>query len=264
MTAKAILAVPALESKTPVQAPPSIIQLCTHIMATGAACGSPAVRGTELCFHHSAVKTALGRVTPIEQVPYGVFSPIPFVFAEDAASLQINYQLLLQAVSEKRAEPRAGALMFRILHAMADNLKNPLIAESPATHGEGDKINNLVEQPEAPSPRPVYEPENKEPERENSAQTSSESSSSSRAAAPTKKVRVEDHPALKAAIEATHSDTRLYINHHIDRDGCLGDEILQYFSLPPYDKPENKPEPWMPAPLNPSVQRVIALSCDRP
>lgn len=80
---------------------------CTHIKINGVRCGSAAVRGTALCFHHSAIKTALGKVTPLENVAYGAFTPIPFVFPEDRASMQINYFLLLQAINEQRVEKRA-------------------------------------------------------------------------------------------------------------------------------------------------------------
>lgn len=70
---------------------PTPMPLCTHIKTNGIRCGSPAVKGTSLCFHHSAVKTALGKVTPLDKVSYGSFTPIPFVFPEDRAAMQINY-----------------------------------------------------------------------------------------------------------------------------------------------------------------------------
>ncbi|MGI0133430.1 MAG: hypothetical protein ACREBW_00525, partial [Candidatus Micrarchaeaceae archaeon] len=65
---------------------------------------------------------ALGKVTPLEQVPYGAFTAIPFLFPEDRASLQINYFLLLQMLVEQRVERRAADLMFRMLRAMGVNL----------------------------------------------------------------------------------------------------------------------------------------------
>ena len=95
---------------------------CTHIKTNGIRCGSPAVKGTALCFHHSAIKTALDKVVPLENVAYGAFTPIPFVFAEDRTSVQINYFLLLQALNEQRIEKRAAEVMLRLLKAMDKNL----------------------------------------------------------------------------------------------------------------------------------------------
>ena len=238
---------------------PAPLQLCTHIMPSGASCGSPAVSGTKLCFHHSGVKTALGRVTPIDQVPYGIFSPIPFVFAEDAASLQINFQLLLQAVAEKRVDQRTGMLLHRILRSMAENLKNPLIAEAPATHGEGDKINNLNSQAETetqPATGAITPASETVPETPVAPpQTSQEKIEG----------RPNEDPALKAAIEALSEDRQKNINYLLAGKGFLSEQELGYFSLPPFDK-GRKPKPWMPDPnpLHAGVQRVIAMQNERP
>jgi hypothetical protein len=102
-------------------------------MLSGATCGSPAVSGTALCYHHSAVKTALGKGGKTG-------TPIPFVFPEDRAALQINYFLLLQAYADGRIDLRSFNSMQRLLRAMAANLGNqPLaddlaqIADAPAT-----------------------------------------------------------------------------------------------------------------------------------
>ena len=92
---------------------------------------SPAVSGTELCYHHAKVKSALGKWTPADQVAYGEFTPIPFIFPEDLASLQIDYFLLFQAINEQRVERRAAEVMFRMLKAMAANLgKSGSLVES--------------------------------------------------------------------------------------------------------------------------------------
>ena len=40
-----------------------VVPQCTHIKTNGEVCGSPAVSGTEFCYHHSAVKTALANVS---------------------------------------------------------------------------------------------------------------------------------------------------------------------------------------------------------
>src|SRR5579875_3070402 len=98
------------------------VPLCTHVKPSGATCGSPAVSGTALCYHHSTVKTTLARVVPLDQEPYGSHSPIPFIFPEDRASIQINFFLLLKAFNEKRIDQRTATIMHRMLRAMSSNL----------------------------------------------------------------------------------------------------------------------------------------------
>ena len=93
---------------------------CTHIKTNGEVCGSPAVSGTEFCYHHSAVKTALAK--PHGKAPYEGFAPIPFLFPEDRASMQINFFLLLQAFNEQRVDQKTFRLMLSMLKAMAKNL----------------------------------------------------------------------------------------------------------------------------------------------
>jgi hypothetical protein len=98
---------------------PTPAPLCTHVMTSGLTCGSPAVSGTALCYHHSAIKTALGKPANGSQ--------IPFVFPEDSTSLQINYFLLLQAYTQGRVDLRNFNSMQRLLRSMAANLgKMPL------------------------------------------------------------------------------------------------------------------------------------------
>lgn len=95
---------------------------CTHVKTNGEVCGSPAVSGTEFCHHHSAVKTALGKVQPKAKPGNGGFAPIPFVFPEDRASMQINFFLLLQAFNEGQIDLRTYRSMLSMLKEMAKNL----------------------------------------------------------------------------------------------------------------------------------------------
>jgi hypothetical protein len=97
-----------------------VVPQCTHVKTNGEVCGSPAVSGTDLCYHHSAVKTALAK--PHGKAPFEGFAPIPFVFPEDRASMQINFFLLLQASNEQRIDQRTFRLMLSTLKAMAKNL----------------------------------------------------------------------------------------------------------------------------------------------
>jgi hypothetical protein len=122
-------------------------------MPSGATCGSLAVSGTTLCYHHSVVKTALGKSATA--------SHIPFIFPEDRAALQINYFLLLQAYTEGRIDLRCFNSMQRLLRSMASNLgKKPLAEEhanttdTPATTDPSEKE---IKKPAATvsAPRPV-------------------------------------------------------------------------------------------------------------
>lgn len=150
---------------------PTPAPLCTHTMPSGATCGSPAVSWTTLCYHHSALKTALGKAASGGR--------IPFVFPEDRASLQINYFLLLQAFTTGDIDFRTFNSMQRLLRSMDANLgKMPLAAghanaaEPPATENPSSESAALQDQtapqkqikkPAAPpvpktvnSPQPVH------------------------------------------------------------------------------------------------------------
>ena len=96
--------------------------LCTHVKTNGIVCGSPAVAGTELCYHHSAIKTATGHAGSGGRGAGGEFAPIPFVFPEDRASMQINFFLLLQAFNEGRVDLKHFKAMMSMLKSMAANL----------------------------------------------------------------------------------------------------------------------------------------------
>lgn len=106
---------------------------CTHIKTNGEVCGSPAVSGTSYCHHHSAVKTALAKVPSAGKTPNGAFAPIPFVFPEDRASMQINFFLLLQAFNEQRIDLRTYRSMMSMLKEMSRNLgkTGSLVEEAP-------------------------------------------------------------------------------------------------------------------------------------
>ena len=111
-----------------------VLPQCTHIKTNGEVCGSPAVSGTDLCYHHSAVKTALAK--PHGKAPYEGFAPIPFVFPEDRASMQINFFLLLQAFNEQRIDRRTYNCFLSLLRAMAKNLgKTGSLVEPTTTEG---------------------------------------------------------------------------------------------------------------------------------
>jgi hypothetical protein len=133
---------------------PTPAPLCTHVKPSGATCGSPAVSGTALCYHHSTVKTTLAKVVPLDQVPYGAHSPLPFVFPEDRVSLQINLFLLLKAFNEKRIDQRTATIMHRMLRSMSATL-----GAKPLTEDRAEATAAPTSAPtSATSPAPVADP----------------------------------------------------------------------------------------------------------
>lgn len=96
--------------------------LCTHVKIDGIRCGSPAVSGTDFCHHHSAIKTATSQAASAGRPGPGEFAPIPFVFPEDRASMQINYFLLLEAFNHHQIDLRTFKSLLSILKAMKANL----------------------------------------------------------------------------------------------------------------------------------------------
>src|SRR6185437_4402323 len=97
--------------------------------------------GTEFCYHHSAVKTALAKGRSNSKAPMEGFAPIPFVFPEDRASMQINFFLLLQAFNEQRIDQRTFRLMLSLLKAMEKNLgKTGSLVESGDQAVSGEAV----------------------------------------------------------------------------------------------------------------------------
>lgn len=116
--------------------------LCTHIMPSGANCGSCAVSGTALCYHHSVIKTALGKAATA--------SNIPFVFPEDRTSIQINYFLLLQAYTKGRIDRPTFNSMQRLLRSTDSNLGKMGLAEDNANATEASVTAHYPSQAVAP------------------------------------------------------------------------------------------------------------------
>lgn len=98
------------------------VPLCTHVKTNGIVCGSPAMSGTALCYHHSVVMTTLDWAPSGSGAGGGDFEPIPFVFPEDRAGMQINFFLLLEAFNQHRIDLRTYRAMLGLLKAMARNL----------------------------------------------------------------------------------------------------------------------------------------------
>ena len=107
-----------------------MIQLCRHILPAGVICNQSAVKGTLFCRHHAALKTAIAQCKPAPD-PYGIHKPIPFVFPEDHAAIQLNLFMVLQALNDKSIDNRTANTMNRLLKSCEHNLgQTPLAGES--------------------------------------------------------------------------------------------------------------------------------------
>ncbi len=80
-------------------------QLCRHILPAGRHCTQPAVHATLYCRHHQVIKRALAQVEP-KPDPYGIYKPLPFVFPEDRAALQINFMLVARRSTTEASTSR--------------------------------------------------------------------------------------------------------------------------------------------------------------
>jgi hypothetical protein len=136
-----------------------MIQLCRHLLHSGQSCQGAALKGTRFCRHHQQLKRALAP-RPAQQ-PY-THQPLPFVFPEDRAALQLNYFLLLQALTEGKIDTRKAGTMAYILQGCSANLnKGPLVEPNPQ-----NAVQNVILTPEGEEiapPRTVLEQDEAEP-----------------------------------------------------------------------------------------------------
>lgn len=121
---------------------------CTHRMPSGHACQSPAVKGTALCYHHTALKGITSQAAEPKRLPNGGWQPLPFVFPEDRAALQMNYFALLRAFNAQAIDLRTFNAMHRVLRSMAANLGKTSLTQEPAAEAAPS---NASENPPSPS-----------------------------------------------------------------------------------------------------------------
>ncbi len=103
-------------------------QLCRHIFPAGRHCTQPAVRTTLYCRHHQVIKRALAQVEP-KPDPYGIYKPLPFVFPEDRAALQINFMLVAQALNDRSIHIQMANAFNRIFRSCEINLSRGPLTE---------------------------------------------------------------------------------------------------------------------------------------
>lgn len=106
--------------------------LCRHILPAGRRCTQPAVNNSLYCRHHQVVKVTLAKVAP-KPDPYKFHHPLPFVFTEDRAGLQINYSLVIAALNDKRIDVPTANAFNRLLRSCEMSLRRGPLHETTVT-----------------------------------------------------------------------------------------------------------------------------------
>lgn len=108
-----------------------MIALCQYILQGGKQCEQAALKGGHYCRHHQIVRRTIEESAP-QGDGYGSRKPLPFVFPEDRASVQLNYFMILQAINDGRLDQKTASLMLRVLKACDANLKKGPLNEGAA------------------------------------------------------------------------------------------------------------------------------------
>ena len=96
--------------------------VCTLIKSDGTRCGSPAVTGTNFCFHHIGgrlpkPKTEIRTETPLDS------TPLKFVYPDSYAAIQHNLFLVVEALDEGKIDNRTANTYNRLFRACELNLR---------------------------------------------------------------------------------------------------------------------------------------------
>jgi hypothetical protein len=100
---------------------PIEIRRCRHVKTNGTQCGSPAVKGKELCFYHER-----NRPQPVELYMDGeryCDGQIVLPVFEDAHSIQTVIRQVVQLMLTRRTERKDAGLLLYALQIASGNLK---------------------------------------------------------------------------------------------------------------------------------------------
>jgi hypothetical protein len=126
----------ALQTETPETETPKRFQ-CRHIFTDGHRCGSPCLRGEDLCYYHHTTRkpaqhprTCRGRRSTFE-------IPLP----EDRSAIQHSIGQVLQRIAANDIDPRRAGLLLYGLQIASLNLPKPQatqteLVEETTTHPE--------------------------------------------------------------------------------------------------------------------------------
>jgi hypothetical protein len=127
-------------------------ELCRHIKPSNQTCGSPAIKDTLFCYHH----TGMRKLTRRRRRPNDFTYTLPFVFPEDRTAIQANQYLVMQALNEGRIDHRTANSYTSMLRACRINLgKTPLI--EPDHHTAVQRVILTPEGDEIAPPRIMLE-----------------------------------------------------------------------------------------------------------
>ena len=100
---------------------PVEIRRCRHIRTNGTQCGSPALKGKELCYYHEQNRPAATELY-IDGERYA-FGSIMLPVFEDAHSIQTVIRQVVQLMLSRRIERKDAGLLLYALQIASGNLK---------------------------------------------------------------------------------------------------------------------------------------------
>jgi hypothetical protein len=155
---------------------PIEIRRCRHIKTNGTQCGSPALKGKELCFYHEQNQTV-----PAELYDSGdryCDSQIMLPPFEDAHSIQMVLRHIVQLMLQRRIDRKDAGLALYALQIASGNLKQMQAEKAKPTQvvvepekagetpmgmtpwsasGQGHDPEDAEEDPDEPEPHPDYD-----------------------------------------------------------------------------------------------------------
>lgn len=98
--------------------PAAMFPLCALLKPDGTQCGSPALTGSNFCFHHIG-----GRLPKPRPDAPPASAPPKFVFPDSYAAIQHNLFLVVQALNEGKIDNRTANTYNRMFRACQLNLR---------------------------------------------------------------------------------------------------------------------------------------------
>ncbi len=98
----------------------SNVRRCTHIKTNGIQCGSPALRGYDVCHFHRQAKRDFPRRQTTQQIPETV---IDLALIDDPDGIHYALMQVIQGVLNGTLNPKSAGLTLQALQIMASNFK---------------------------------------------------------------------------------------------------------------------------------------------
>jgi hypothetical protein len=117
---------------------PIEIRRCQHVKVNGTQCGSPALKGENVCHFHQQCT----RMEEVEfygdELPYGM-GQMPFPVFEDATSIQLMLRQVTQLLLQKRIAHKTAGLVLYALQIASSNVKSMKLEMAQPTEVVVDK-----------------------------------------------------------------------------------------------------------------------------